>query len=94
MYQKRVATCFPLKDVVCVLDQDQSGMQRQVTAQNGALKISAFGTPPGTKTKAEEAAVQKPLQSDRVGIFDGAETAPVHVHLLFDERIGRPWLGD
>ena len=40
MYQKRELTCFPPKDVVCVLDQDSSGLQRQVTAQNGVLRIS------------------------------------------------------
>ena len=25
LYAKRALSCFPLKDVVCVLDQDQAG---------------------------------------------------------------------
>ena len=49
MCEKRVFTFAPLKDIVGVIDQEQSGLQRQVRAQGGVLKIAAFGTPTGTK---------------------------------------------
>ena len=45
----RVMAFFALKDILCVLGQDQSGIQRQVHAQGGVLKIAAFGTPTGTE---------------------------------------------
>ena len=40
---KRLFTVFPLKDVIAVLDQDQSGLQKTVVAHGGALKISCLG---------------------------------------------------
>ena len=44
MYTDRVLSCLPLKDVVCVLDQGQSGLQRQVHAQGGRYnpKVKTF----------------------------------------------------
>ena len=46
----RLPKCFPLKVVVVVLDQNQSGIRKQVNAHGGVLNITVFGTPVGTKT--------------------------------------------
>ena len=94
MYEKRVLTRFPLKDVVCVLDQDQSGLQRQVTAQNGVLEMKSVVTPMGNDAKREETAVLESLQSKRPRIFYGAQNAFVYVFHLRDDRTGRKWAGD
>ena len=37
-----------------MLDQDQSGLQRQVHAQGGVLKIAAFGNPTVTKPRTKK----------------------------------------
>ena len=50
LHAKRLLTCFPLGNVVVVLDQDQSGISKQVRAKGGVLEITVFGTPTGTKT--------------------------------------------
>ena len=49
LHAERLLTRFPLQDIVVVLDQDRSGLTRQVRAQVGVLKINVFGTPLGTK---------------------------------------------
>ena len=46
---ERLLTRFPLTAIVVVLDQDQSGLTRQVHAQGGVLKVTVFGTPLGTE---------------------------------------------
>ena len=40
LYQKRMLTCFPLKDIVVVLDQDLAGVKKQVTTQGGVLRLT------------------------------------------------------
>ena len=49
LHTDRLPTCFPLGDVVAVLDQDQSGPPGQVRAQGGVLGSFADGAPMGTK---------------------------------------------
>lgn len=50
LHAERLSTCFPLKDVIVVLDQDQSGVSRQVHAQGCVLKITVYDTQTGTET--------------------------------------------
>ena len=47
LYQKRLFTCFPLKEIIVVLDQDLSGVKKQVTTQGGVLRLTSFWYPDG-----------------------------------------------
>ena len=79
---------LPLKDIVCVLDQNQSGLDRQVMAQNGVLKIVGFGTPSGTKTECGTPHVKTNFRDagDISFVFKNAPLTPWLTRWLTGER--------
>ena len=94
LHAKRLFTCplkirnlkfstprFPLKDAICVLDQNQSGPTRQVTAQNGVLKISRFRYPVGYRNRLEETSVQQPVHAMWNNVPIVLEDTPVTTRL-------------
>ena len=81
LYQKRPFACFPLKDIAAVLDQDLSGVKKQVTTQGGVLRLTSFWYPDGyRKRDLRKRAVQQPVRALRckfsVDLEDSFATPP------------------